>query len=128
MDSINTPELGRALQQRRAELGLSLAAVGFETGISKSTLSRVERGIGQPDASVVAAVTAFLNVPIDRVMGSTPDDKNRKPVVYYPNESTPDIVQAHLNADPGVGPKEAIALGELFRVAYNAFRERDHDG
>ncbi|MBL8151739.1 MAG: hypothetical protein JNN15_17580 [Blastocatellia bacterium] len=47
--------------------------------------------------------------------------EEEKPIVYYPSESTPDIVEAHLRADPNLKPETAKALSELFRVAYFQF-------
>jgi hypothetical protein len=44
-----------------------------------------------------------------------------EPVVYYPTESTPSIVEAHLRADKNLQPETAKALAELFRVAYKQF-------
>ncbi|HEU5238772.1 MAG TPA: hypothetical protein VFU37_16695, partial [Pyrinomonadaceae bacterium] len=46
-----------------------------------------------------------------------------KPVVYYPHESTPEIVEAHLRADRQLTPETAKALSELFRVAYKQFSQ-----
>ena len=43
------------------------------------------------------------------------------PVVYYPQEPTPEIVEAHLRADRNLTPETAAALSELFRVAYTQF-------
>jgi len=43
------------------------------------------------------------------------------PVVYYPQEPTPEIVEAHLRADKNLTPETAAALSELFRVAYTQF-------
>ena len=45
------------------------------------------------------------------------------PVVYYPHESTPEIVEAHLRADRHLTPQTAKALSELFRVAYAQFSQ-----
>jgi hypothetical protein len=48
---------------------------------------------------------------------------NPKQVVYYPHESTPEIVEAHLRADRQLSPETAKALSELFRVAYKQFSQ-----
>ncbi len=119
---INTAELGSAVRRRREEQGLSLRDVAEETGVSASTLSRIENGTGKPDADNIARLAAWLDMPIERVMhgrhGSATDPK---PVVYYPHESTPEIVEAHLRADRQLSPETAKALSELFRVAYAQF-------
>ncbi len=120
---VNTVELGRAIRRKREEAGLSLRDVANETGVSASTLSRIENGTGKPDADNIARLTAWLNVPMERIMsgrtGAAREEVNA--VVYFPQEATPDIVEAHLRADRNLTPETAQALSELFRVAYTQF-------
>jgi len=120
---VNTVELGRAIKRRREELGLSLRDVADVTQVSASTLSRIENGTGKPDADNIARLTGWLDMPIDRVMNNQADAKV-EPVVYYPHEATPEIVEAHLRADKKLTPETAKALSELFRVAYKQFSKR----
>jgi transcriptional regulator with XRE-family HTH domain len=117
---INTVELGLAIKRRREELGLSLRDVADVTNVSASTLSRIENGTGKPDADNIARLTGWLDMPIDRVMNKQTVD-NVEPVIYYPHEATPEIVEAHLRADKRLTPETAKALSELFRVAYKQF-------
>lgn len=118
---INTMELGRALKRRREELGLSLRDVTIQTDVSASTLSRIENGTGKPDADNIARLTSWLDMPVDRLMKKT-DETQVEPVIYYPHEATPEIVEAHLRADKNLTPETAKALSELFRVAYSQFK------
>ncbi|HVF50447.1 MAG TPA: helix-turn-helix transcriptional regulator [Pyrinomonadaceae bacterium] len=119
---VNTVELGRAIRRKREEMGLSLRDVADETGVSASTLSRIENGTGKPDADNIARLTGWLNMPMERVMsGRQVDSDGTKPVVYFPQEAMPDIVEAHLRADRNLTPETAKALSELFRVAYTQF-------
>jgi len=119
---VNTEELGRAVRRRREELGLSLRDVADETSVSASTLSRIENGTGKPDADNIARLTAWLDVPMERILsGRNPQAEEAKAVVYYPQEPTPEIVEAHLRADKNLTPETAAALSELFRVAYTQF-------
>ncbi len=119
---VNTSELGRAIRRKREEQGLSLRDVADETGVSASTLSRIENGTGKPDADNIARLTAWLNVPMERIMsGRQLDGDEARPVVYFPQETMPDIVEAHLRADRNLTPETAKALSELFRVAYSQF-------
>lgn len=121
---INTAELGLAIKRRRVEFGLSLRDVADVTNVSASTLSRIENGTGKPDADNIARLTGWLDMPIDRVMNKqTVDDV--EPVIYYPREATPEIVEAHLRADKKLTPETAKALSELFRVAYKQFSKQD---
>lgn len=116
---INTVELGRAIKRRREELGLSLRDVADVTSVSASTLSRIENGTGKPDADNIARLTGWLDMPIDRVMNKQANEV--EPVIYYPHEPVPEIVEAHLRADKKLTPETARALAELFRVAYKQF-------
>ena len=119
---VNTVELGRAIRRKREELGLSLRDVADETKVSASTLSRIENGTGKPDADNIARLTGWLNVPVERIMsGRDQEGDVERAVVYFPHESTPEIVEAHLRADRNLTPDTAKALSELFRVAYAQF-------
>src|SRR5215510_5342601 len=119
---VNTEELGRAVKRRREELELSLRDVANETGVSASTLSRIENGTGKPDADNIARLTNWLDVPMERILGGRQiDSQESKPVVYFAREPTPEIVEAHLRADRNLTPETAAALSELFRVAYAQF-------
>ncbi len=120
---ISTAELGRAIKRRREELKLSLRDVADVTGVSASTLSRIENGTGRPDADNIARLTQWLDMPVDRLMKKHSAD-NVEPVIYYPHEATPEIVEAHLRADKKLTPETANALSELFRVAYQQFSNR----
>src|SRR6476620_11053602 len=117
---INTAELGSAVRRRREQQNLSLRDVADETGVSASTLSRIENGTGKPDADNIARLASWLDMPIERVMHQGTDPN---PVVYYPHESTPEIVEAHLRADKHLTAETAKALSELFRVAYAQFSQ-----
>src|SRR5256885_271829 len=119
---VNTAELGNAVRRRREQQGLSLRDVADKTGVSASTLSRIENGTGKPDADNIARLTAWLDVPMERILsGRHPQEEESKAVIYYPQEPTPEIVEAHLRADKSLTPETAAALSELFRVAYTQF-------
>ena len=119
---VNTAELGGAVRRRREEKGLSLRDLAAETGVSASTLSRIENGTGKPDADNIARLTAWLDMPIERIMHHAKRRAGEPaPVIYYPHEATPEVVEAHLRADRHLTPETAKALSELFRVAYAQF-------
>jgi len=119
---VKTLELGQAIKRRREELGKSLRDVADVTGVSASTLSRIENGTGKPDADNIARLTGWLDMPMDRIMNKQASSTSDvEPVIYYPHEATPEIVEAHLRADKNLSPETANALSELFRVAYKQF-------
>lgn len=117
---VNVAELGKYLKRTRISGHLSLRAVAKETQVSASTLSRIENGSGVPDAETLARLARWLDIPLERIVETRGQDPH-EPVVYYPHESTPDIVEAHLRADRNLNPETANALSELFRVAYKQF-------
>ncbi len=118
---ISTIELGKAIKRRREELKLSLRDLADKTGVSASTLSRIENGTGKPDAENIVRLTGWLDMPIDRLRMNSKKEDDVEAVVYYPHEATPEIVEAHLRADRNLSPETAEALSELFRVAYSQF-------
>jgi len=120
---ISTVELGKAIKRRREELKLSLRDVADVTEVSASTLSRIENGTGRPDADNIARLTQWLDMPVDRLMTNTSAD-HVEPVIYYPHEATPEIIEAHLRADKNLTAETANALSELFRVAYHQFSNK----
>src|SRR5690242_19350722 len=58
--------LGRLVKQRRAQDGLSLRDAARETGISASTLSRIEHG-RIADTEQVVKLTSWLGLAVERV-------------------------------------------------------------
>jgi hypothetical protein len=65
---------------------------------------------------------------MERIMGGREAvGDEAKAVVYFPQESMPEIVEAHLRADRNLTPETAHALAELFRVAYTQFSRPGED-
>src|SRR5438045_5780352 len=118
---VNTSELGNAVRRRREEQGLSLRDVADKTGVSASTLSRIENGTGKPDADNIARLASWLDMPIERVMHHDHRGSDPNPVVYYPHESTREIVEGQLRAERRLTPETAKAHSDLFRVRYMEF-------
>lgn len=119
---IRVADLGQSIQRKRGAENLTLRDAAQQTGVGASTLWRLEKGQGVPDSATLARLTQWLGMPPERFM-EMPVAERRRSVAYYPNESTPDIVEAHLRADRNLSPETARALAELFRVAYNQFAE-----
>lgn len=114
--SINVLELGKNVKRKRETERMSLRAVAKQTQVSASTLSRIENGTGVPDTPTLTRLARWLNIPFERIVGN--GNAYDGPIVYYPQESLPDIVAAHLRADDNLSPENARALEEVFRVAY----------
>ncbi len=134
--TLNIEELGEYVKRKRQEEKLSLRDVAIKINVSASTLSRIENGIGTPDSPTLARLASWLGIPLERLMKGSLlngiDEAARgeaytEPVIYYPTESTPNIVEAHLRADRNLNPEMAKALAELFRVAYSQFSNKQTD-
>jgi len=134
--TLNIVELGEYVKRKRQDEKLSLREVATKINVSASTLSRIENGIGVPDSATLARLASWLGIPLERLMRGTllteaaMMDANEpfvEPVIYYPTESMPNIVEAHLRADKNLSPDMAKALAELFRVAYTQFSHRQSD-
>ena len=110
--------LGRAIKAKRKRLNLRLDAVAEKTGISSSTISRIENGYGC-DSETMTVLAGWLDVPIDRLFES--EENPTEAVIYFPTEPLPDIIEAHLLKDKTLTKQHAAALAEMFRAAYNQF-------
>ena len=131
--TLNIVELGEYVKRKREDEKMSLRDVAKRISVSASTLSRIENGIGVPDSATLARLAAWLGIPLERLMKGSPisehlmkeaSDGWAEPVIYFPTESMPNIVEAHLRADRKISPDMAKALAELFRVAYKQFAEK----
>src|SRR5205823_969178 len=104
------------IKAKRREGGIGLRVAAQESGLSASTLSRLERGVSSslPDADTLAKLAAWLNMPIGGLF-SDPDGKRDE---AGPELSTPEIVEVHLRADKKLSPRTAQALVRMFRILY----------
>jgi transcriptional regulator with XRE-family HTH domain len=65
------PGLGVRLRRERTLRGLSLAHVATATGLTKSLLSQVERGIAEPSLGSLRKVSLALGVPLSSLFAET---------------------------------------------------------
>ena len=62
-------QVGPRLKQLRAQRGLTLTSLAASTGISKSTLSRLETGQRRPTLELLLALSQVYRVPLDDLVG-----------------------------------------------------------
>ena len=65
--------LARSLKRRRLERAISLSELARRAGVSKATLSSLERGNGNPSVDTVWALAQALNVPFGDLFDSEDD-------------------------------------------------------
>lgn len=63
-------EVGPRLKRLRTERGVTLAALSETTGISKSTLSRLESGLRRPSLELLLPIAQAHQVPLDELVGA----------------------------------------------------------
>ena len=100
-------ELGEAVKRKRRQERRTQVGLGRALGVSGATISRIERGIGGIDTPTLCRLNDWLD-------GAKPG----APVVYFPTDTTPNIVAAHLRVDPMLSPHAANLLDDLFRFLY----------
>ena len=69
--------LARNLRRIRLQRALSLSALGRLAGISKATLSNLERGMGNPSIDTVWSLAQALNVPFGALFDELSPDEIR---------------------------------------------------
>jgi transcriptional regulator with XRE-family HTH domain len=63
-------QVGPRLQRMRSQRGMTLTAVAAATGISKSTLSRLETGQRRPSLELLLPLAQAYRVPLDDLVGA----------------------------------------------------------
>jgi transcriptional regulator with XRE-family HTH domain len=57
-------ELGKLIKHRRKVLGLTIRDLADLTGMSKTTISQIESGVGNPTFQVLQNIFEYLNLEI----------------------------------------------------------------
>ena len=55
-------ELGKLVKHRRKVLGLTIRELADLTGMSKTTISQIETGVGNPTIEVLYNIFEYLNL------------------------------------------------------------------
>ena len=118
-------DLGRLIKEKRKRDGLTLAESAGRSGVSKATISRLERrfthGENQdmtPDTRTITAFAEWLEIPAQHFFGA---ELRLSHEVVSQEMSLPDAVEAHLRADRKLDADAAEKLGIMFRLAYEQF-------
>jgi len=68
---MNKEELGKLIKHRREVLGLTIRTLAELTDMSKTTISQIERGSGNPTFEVLNDIFEYLNLEIKVEVKST---------------------------------------------------------
>lgn len=98
----------KRLASTRKRKDLTLREAADEIGVSAATISRIERGAGQPDTPTLRRLLRWLELDPSYVLGQ-PDSAPG---------STPERVSVLLRADKKLDARTAQALAKIFESAY----------
>ncbi len=93
--AVNAPQIGPVLQRHRKNLGLTLDQLAGMSGVSKSMLSQVERGLANPTFATLWSLTRALKLEFADLLedGAEPAADNAIEVVtagHTPEMRSPD--------------------------------------
>lgn len=71
------------LKELRKQKGLTLVELGKEVNLANNTLSQYERGIREPNISMLIKLADFFNVSVNYLVGREPKSKTIKSYHYY---------------------------------------------
>src|SRR5215471_18455376 len=71
MDALHltTNLLAQSVRAHRESRGLSLGTLSQQAGISKTSLSKIEAGQGNPSLDVLCRIASALNLPVGSLFG-----------------------------------------------------------
>lgn len=120
-------EVAPRLRRLRAERGLTLAALSEATGISKSTLSRLESGQRRPSLELLLPLAGAYQVALDDLVGAPEvgDPRVRLTPRTLPNGGTsvaltrsPGALQAYKMVIPDRGAEPELRTHEGYEWLY----------
>ena len=114
-------QVGPRLRRLRQQRGCTLAALSASTGISVSTLSRLESGQRRPSLELLLPLAQAHQVPLDELVGAPPvgDPRvRRRPIRRHDSTIVP------LSQQPG-GPR---AFTMTINASRNQPEPRTHEG
>ncbi len=103
-----------ALDSERKARGLSWRRLGAETGVSPSTLTRMQQG-KSPDLNSLTALTRWLKIPVERFCAESIEPMGEEDPLA--------VVSTLLRGKKKLRPKAMTALQELVNAAVKLSKE-----
>ena len=100
--------LGALIRAQRVTAGLSLRDLAVRTNVSNAYLSQIERGLHEPSISVLGAIAAALDVPLETLLARAG---------LLPTGGVPLVhdTEAAILGDPALSEPQRIALLSIYR-------------
>jgi transcriptional regulator with XRE-family HTH domain len=102
--------LGALIRAQRTTAGLTLRDLADRTKVSNAYLSQIERGLHEPSISVLGAIAAALDVPLETFLA-------RSGVLAPEGRGAPLVrdTEAAILSDPELSEPQRIALLSIYR-------------
>lgn len=71
------PRLGRVVRTHRSAAGLSQEALADRSGLHRTYISLLERGLRNPSIDVLVTLAAVLGVPASQLLAEAEDEESR---------------------------------------------------
>jgi len=116
-------KLSALIKAKREEEGIGLREARQKSGVSASTLSRLERGISSslPDLNTLSRLATWLDVPLASVL----DEKEKGNKKKERPLDTREQIEVYLRADKNLSKETADALYRSFRILYDQFSNQE---
>jgi len=89
------PDIGRKIKALRSENKLTLDQLAKRSGVSKSMLSQIERGLTNPTLATIWSLTQSLGIDIAALLSDNKSDQNQGSVLdVMKSHQTPEIKSA----------------------------------
>ncbi|MGA1837769.1 XRE family transcriptional regulator [Herbiconiux sp. 11R-BC] len=108
MNETAAERIGARLRAARTARGATLVELAAATGISASTLSRLESGKRQPNLELLIPVTATLEITIDELVSDAVPDPRVRRASSRPSPGRPGVVVQHLSKD--TSPMQTVRM------------------
>ena len=104
------------IKAKRREDGVGLRNAADASGVSASTLSRLERGAAAslPDSGTLTKLADWLGLTLSSLLSDKENADESEPEL-----TTPEVVEVHLRAAKELSPETAKALAEMFKTLYD---------
>jgi len=116
--------LGALIRAQRVTAGLSLRDLADRTKVSNAYLSQIERGLHEPSISVLDAIAAALDVPLEALLARSgllaPEDERDRGGGALVRDT-----EAAILSDPELSEPQRVALLSIYRSFVPA-RRRSH--
>ncbi|WP_417451796.1 helix-turn-helix domain-containing protein [Kordiimonas sp.] len=124
------PDVGQKIKALRAERKLTLDGLAKASGVSKSMLSQIERGLTNPTLATIWSLTQSLGIDISTLLGEPDDSAANAPAFdIVKSYQTPEIQSADGKCTLRIlGPIDLVSRTEWYDMRLEGGGQLNSDG